>query len=98
MAAKKKRRPAKRREPAFVRPGEIDDLALLPKRFDLFVGEVRDSFRLLSDRILPLLERLQQDVGDHKHLLAAHTRELGNHDQRLTALEARTTDTKGPGT
>jgi hypothetical protein len=52
------------REPTFFRPGELDDLALLPRRFDMLESEVRSGFEILSIKLLPFMERVERAITD----------------------------------
>jgi hypothetical protein len=56
-----------------VRPEDVTDLALLPRRFDMFAAEVKAGFELLGNKLLPAMERVEHAITD----LAA----------RVTALE-----------
>ena len=49
---------------------DVTDLALLPKRFDLFAADVRQSFEILSGKVLPLLAELRDLVKQHGDRLA----------------------------
>lgn len=62
-----------------VKTGELGDLELLPRRFELFVGEVRREFEQLTNRIVPVLSRLEnalQDIKDHQTELERRVRAL----------------------
>lgn len=62
---------------------DVDDLALLPRRFDHFAAEVRQSFEILAQQILPKLDRIEQKQNSHDHTLMLH-------ETRLNALEQKT--------
>lgn len=78
-----------------VQSADVTDLALLPKRFDLFASEVRDAFgRLttqLGDRIIPMLERIESRLSDME--VRVDRLERGHDDlkKRVAALETRRT-------
>lgn len=71
----------------FARVGELDDLALLPKRFDMFAAEVRGSFELLGNKILPTLDVIKQSVGALIARVEHLERKQHDTDDRLKALE-----------
>jgi hypothetical protein len=77
-----------------VRPDEVSDLALLPKRFDAFAAEVRSSFELLGNKILPALERLEEAMAELGQRVTRLEASQTSTEHRLAALEARATKRK----
>lgn len=78
-----------------VGPADVDDLALLPRRFDAFVNEFRFSFELLANKILPKLDRIEETVAELRRSNSAlfirveHLEsQRDDHARRLAALEA----------
>jgi len=47
------------KQPQFFRPGELDDLALLPQAFDMFAREMRDMLRV---HVMPAFKRLEKQI------------------------------------
>lgn len=76
----------KKFEPA--RVGELDDLALLPGEFRAFRAEIRSAFELLTNRIMPALERIEQRQDHQDHRITAVERAQRDTQQRIEALEA----------
>ena len=66
---------------------DVTDLALLPKRFDLFAAEVRQSFELLTERLIPALTRIEEKLEDFGVRLSRLERAHTDHAARITALE-----------
>ena len=66
---------------------DVTDLALLPKRFDLFATEVRQSFELLTERLIPALTRIEEKLEDFGVRLARLERGHTDHAARIAALE-----------
>jgi len=92
VTAKRKRAAAKRKParslPRFYGPGELTDVALLPKRFELHAAEVRDSFKLLGDRILPTITRVEEQLTSLTVRVGELEQAQHRTDDRLAALEA----------
>ena len=68
---------------------DVADLGLLPKRFDMFASEVRSSFELLGNRILPQLTKIESmlvDLGSRVSTIEAHQL---RSDSRIDAIEAQ---------
>jgi hypothetical protein len=77
--------------------GPLTDLELLPRRFDLFVGEVRDSLASIGTQLLPLVNRVEAALSrleerekvrdahvlELAHVSAEHTRQIERIEQRL---------------
>lgn len=59
---------------------DVSDLALLPRRFDLFAAEVKQGFEILANQILPKLDRIAATQSDQGH-------ELAQLSKRVAALE-----------
>ena len=84
-----------------VAAADVDDLALLPRRFDHFAAEVRQSFEILANQILPKLDAIaakQVEQGEDIHALKRDVTELRRDNvelkrdraevaQRLAAVE-----------
>ena len=68
-------------ESRFVRPGELDDLHLLPGEFRAFRREMRDS--------LDAIARALQTLGRIEARLDAQQDTLNDHEHRLAVLERR---------
>lgn len=68
---------------------DVTDLELLPRRFEQFAAEVRTSFELLGEKILPKLERIEVAITDLAQRMGALERAQLALDARVTALEAR---------
>lgn len=66
---------------------DVTDLALLPKRFDMFATEVRQSFELLNERLIPMLTRIEERLDDLGVRMSRIEREQHDHAARITALE-----------
>jgi hypothetical protein len=66
---------------------DVTDLALLPKRFDLFAHEVRQSFELLTERLIPALTRIEEKLEDFGVRIARLERGQVDNTARITALE-----------
>lgn len=66
---------------------DVTDLALLPKRFDLFAHEVRQSFELLTERLIPALTRIEEKLEDFGVRIARLERGQVDTTARITALE-----------
>lgn len=80
---------------------DVDDLSLLPRRFDHFAAEVRQSFEILANQILPKLDSIaakQVEQGEDIHALKRDVTELRRDNvelkrdraevaQRLAAVE-----------
>lgn len=91
-AVKKKPPPrlADDRFPA-VRTGEMDDLALLPRRFDQFAEHVRTSFDLLGEKILGGMSRIDEALRDMSHRIGRLERGQRDLDRRVAELEKANT-------
>lgn len=50
---------------------DVDDLALLPRRFDHFAAEVRQSFEILANQILPKLDAIAAKQTEQGEDIAA---------------------------
>jgi hypothetical protein len=62
---------------------DVDDLALLPRRFDHFAAEVRQAFEILANQILPKLDAIaskQAEQGEDIHALKRDVTELRRND------------------
>lgn len=79
--------PAKKFKP--VTPADVTDLALLPRRFDLFAEEVRTSFTLLGDKILPAIGRIEAAIVDIGQRVTSVEREVRDLAERVEALEIK---------
>jgi hypothetical protein len=55
---------------------DVTDLALLPRRFDALVFEVRDGFRSVADKLERILDHMKQTARD-----------LDDLDRRVRTLE-----------
>jgi len=65
---------------------DVDDLALLPRRFDHFASEVRQSFEILANQILPKLDAIaakQVEQGEDIHALKRDVTELRRDNVEL---------------
>lgn len=72
------------------RPGtrdDVSDLALLPRRFDRFVIEIRTSFEVLTDKILPTIQKLNQTQADIVARLTSMNQDLTRLSIRVAHLE-----------
>lgn len=69
--------------------GDVDDLALLPRRFELFASEVRQSFEMLGDKILPALTRIEEAVIDLGERVSRLERDAVEVNRRIAALEQK---------
>lgn len=67
---------------------EVTDIALLPGRFEAFAVEVRLSFEMLSEKLLPVLDRLGRTLDDLTKRVDAIEKRQDATDHRLAALEA----------
>ena len=65
-----------------VRTEDVNDLSLLPRRFDAFAAEVRTSFEVLGDKLLPAIERIHLAIEDM-------ARRLSDIEKRVLALETK---------
>lgn len=73
---------------------DVTDLALLPRRFDVFAAEVRTSFELLRELIVPALTEIKASIAHlcrrvevlEQNQLSAHARLDAAHT-RIEALE-----------
>lgn len=73
----------------FKLPPPMSELELLPRRFDMFAAEVKQSFELLMVKLLPFMQRVEHaitDLGDRVRELERAKHEI---QDRLAALEAR---------
>ena len=68
---------------------EVSELALLPRRFDQFASEVRQSFELLAEKLIPTLARLEEVIADHGRRLSDLEQHQRRTDDRLAVLEAK---------
>lgn len=75
---------------------DVTDLAGLPRRFDLFVAETRQSFELLAEKIIAPIARIQESITDVVCRLNAMERTQLDHARRLEALEAQARPRKSP--
>ena len=71
------------------RPGELDDIAQLPGQFRSFAAEVRSSFELLGNRIIPALVRIESTMVDLATRISDIEKQQIKTAQRLDDLEAR---------
>lgn len=77
---------------------DVTDLALLPKRFDLFAADVKQSFEILAGKILPLLNEMRDEQKQHRQAISEHAQRLaylertkGAHAEMLTEHETKHT-------
>ena len=71
------------------RAGSLDDLTLLPGQFRSFASEVRSSFELLGNRIIPALVRIESTMVDLATRISDIEKQQIKTAQRLDDLEAR---------
>lgn len=69
-------------------PADVDDLALLPRRFDLHAEDMRTRLDLL-DAKLRLLDDIKDMLVDLRSRVSHLEQRTDHHDKRLAALEAR---------
>ena len=72
-----------------VRTGDLTDLELLPGEFRAFAREVRSSFELLGNRILPALTKIETTMADMALRVSDIERQQIKMAQRIDDLEAR---------
>lgn len=77
------------------RPGDLSDLELLPKRFDMFAAEMRSSLELLVNKFIPAIESIRDelkvmrdDVRAISHQQTRIASDLDDTNKRVSALEA----------
>ncbi len=80
--------------PKFARPGELTDLDLLPKRFDMFAREVRDALKSICGQLLPLITEVRAEQArsaEREAVRDEHVVELAHvsaeHGKRLDRIE-----------
>ena len=66
---------------------DVSDLHSLPKRFDMFAAEIRSSFELLGNRILPFIAKVESTLVDISERVSTIERWKNQADDRLAALE-----------
>lgn len=66
---------------------DVTDLAGLPRRFDMFAAEVRTSFELLTERLVPFMTRIDAAIDDLAVRLDNLERGQVDVRQRIEALE-----------
>ena len=89
------------REPQWASAGSLTDLELLPRRFESLVhtvefgfADMRTCISVLSDKILPAIDRIADAVGRLAIRVDRLERDQTTNETRLAALEARTTSRK----
>lgn len=68
---------------------DVSDLALLPRRFDLFAAEVKQGFEMLANQILPKLDRIVATQTDQGYELTQLRRDHTQLTKRVAELERR---------
>jgi hypothetical protein len=76
-------------DPQFVGAGDLDDWKILPRRFEAFMVEVRTSFDVLGNKILPSLERIEHAIGDLADRVTRLEAARHRAEDRLAVLEQR---------
>ncbi len=72
--------------PRVARPGELDDLALLPQLFRSFTVEAREHFQAFRD-VKAVLERIEDKLGDLARRVTDLEHRHRDTETRLKALE-----------
>lgn len=62
-----------------IRRDELTDLELLPRRFDMLAGEVRELLGVIRHQLVPAIQRLTEQSADDR-------RELSRLRDRVAAL------------
>jgi hypothetical protein len=70
-----------------VQSHELSDLALLPGQFRQFAAEVRMSFELLTERIMPALDRLNTAIDDLRVRVSRVERERDEDRKALAEIQ-----------
>jgi predicted transcriptional regulator len=68
----------------------LDDLSLLPRRFSLFVEEMRTVFDLLNVKVTSAFDRIDSGIEDLSHRVSALEKidsGIEKLSQRVSALE-----------
>ena len=68
---------------------DMTDLALLPRRFDMFAFEVKESFTRLSAKLLPFMQRMEAAVTDIRERVGELERHRIRLEDRIEALEQK---------
>ncbi|HEY6038807.1 MAG TPA: hypothetical protein VIV58_31210 [Kofleriaceae bacterium] len=68
---------------------DVTDLALLPKRFDLFASAVQQQLDVIGNKILPLLTEIRDEVKDLRSRVAELEKHWHTADDRFTAHHHR---------
>lgn len=68
---------------------DMTDLALLPRRFDMFAYEVKQSFETLTGKILPFMQRVEHAINDLSRRVGDLEQAKHAIHDRLAALERR---------
>jgi hypothetical protein len=76
-------------EPHFVRTGELDDHAILPRRFELLAGEVRALAESINRKVVPALERIVERLDEDNTDINRHGRAISRHEGEIAALRDR---------
>lgn len=84
--AKKKRARVDRYRP--VTREDVTDIALLPRRFDLFAAEVRTSLELLGEKVIQTLARIERAQLELARRLDHVEQRAISNTERIEALEA----------
>jgi hypothetical protein len=75
---------------------ELTDLATLPRRFDLFAGEMRDALAAIGREFLPIMNRVEASVAGVREDIAVirgHISDLETKvSMRFEKLEAEVAD------
>jgi hypothetical protein len=72
-----------------VKPDDMTDVTLLPRRFEAFASEVRAEFRTLGERILPSLERVEATMSAFRKELDRAVSRVSDLEQRQAATESK---------
>lgn len=71
------------------RPGDLTDLTALPGQFRTFAAEVRSSFELLGNKILPFITRVEQTLIDLSERVAAGEQRMTRVEDDLAEIKAQ---------
>lgn len=70
-----------------VQSEDVSDLKLLPGQFRQFAADVRLSFELLNERLMPMLNRLEHALDDLNVRVTRIEKDALAADRRLNAIE-----------